>query len=63
MKMKIKRIGWGITPYDILPHLPIGEATFFDSRHWVAGINEVPFAVTTRIAANNQQYLFYVHEQ
>ena len=47
-----------ITPFDILPYLPEEEG-FFDSRHWVWGglEEELPFAVTTRIGANNQQYL------
>lgn len=45
-----------ISPYDILPYLPDCEC-FFDSRHWVAGVDIIPFAVTTRIAANCQQYL------
>ena len=47
-----------ISPHDIIPYLP-DEGCFFDSRHWVYDtINGVlPFAVTTRIAANNQQYL------
>lgn len=65
--MKIKRpevesvLGGGrknITPFDILPYLPDKDC-FFDSRHWVYSLTEdiLPFAVTTRIAANNQQYL------
>lgn len=43
---------------DILPYLPEADC-FFDSRHWVYGTTDeaLPFAVTTRIAANNQQYL------
>lgn len=47
-----------ITPMDILPFLPEADC-FFDSRHWVYGTTDgvLPFAVTTRIAANNQQYL------
>lgn len=47
-----------ISPFDIIPYLP-DEEGFFDSRHWVwGGYDEaLPFAVTTRIAANNQQYL------
>ena len=61
MKRKLTKRG-GITPYDILPYLP-HRRCFFDSRHWVVGIDELPFAVTTRIAANNQQYLFDVQEE
>lgn len=47
-----------ITPYDILPFLP-DEDGFFDCRHWIWGgcDEELPFSVTTRIAANNQQFL------
>ena len=48
----------GITVCDILPHLP-GEDCFFDCRHWVYDTTDgiLPFAVTTRIAANCQQWL------
>jgi hypothetical protein len=51
-----------ISPYDILPYLP--NKCFFDSRHWVYDTLDgvLPFAVTTRIAANNQQYLSCVEE-
>lgn len=47
-----------ISPFDILPHLP-DEDCFFDSRHWVYGTTDgiLPFALTTRISCNNQQYL------
>lgn len=45
-----------ISPFDIIPYLP-DEDCFFDSRHWVFGTDVLPFALTTRIAANNQQYL------
>ena len=45
-----------IHPLDILPYLPNKEC-FFDSRHWLYGIDILPFSVTTRIAANNQQFL------
>lgn len=43
---------------DIVPYLP-REDCFFDSRHWVVESVEgvFPFAVTTRIEANHQQYL------
>ena len=42
----------------ILPFLP-DESGFVDTRHWIWGkLNEVfPFSVTTRINANEQQYL------
>ena len=65
--MKLKRpniesvLGGGrknISPFDIIPYLP-DEDCFFDSRHWVCETVDgiLPFSVTTRIAANNQQYL------
>ena len=43
---------------DILPYLP-NESGFVDTRHWVWGgqNEEFPFAVTTRISANQQQFL------
>lgn len=43
---------------DILPFLP-DESGFVDTRHWIwAGLNEeFPFSVTTRINANEQQFL------
>ena len=44
------------SPYDILPYLP-DEDCFFDSRHLVVGIDILPFALTTRINANCQQFL------
>ena len=50
---------------DIIPYLP-NESGFVDTRHWIwGGVNEeFPFAVTTRINANMQQYLIeYEHEQ
>lgn len=50
----------GITnsPANIIPFLPDKEL-FFDSRHWTWGglDEELPFSVTTRISANNQQFL------
>ena len=55
-----KPIGIG----DILPYLP-NESGFVDTRHWVwGGQNEAfPFALTTRISANQQQFLIeYEHE-
>ena len=69
--MKLKRpneesiLGGGrmnIAPIDILGYLHI--PCFFDSRHWVyEPLNGIlPFAVTTRIAANNQQYLLLYEE-
>ena len=48
-----------ITIADILPYLP-NKSGFIDTRHWVwgGGVNEeFPFAVTTRINANQQQFL------
>lgn len=52
-----------ISPIDILDYLPKKDC-FFDSRHWVfSTIDGVfPFSVTTRIAANNQQYLLKYEE-
>lgn len=46
------------SPYNMIPHLPDNEC-FFDSRHWTWGgvDEELPFSVTTRISANNQQFL------
>lgn len=45
---------------DILPYLPKTDC-FFDSRHWIAeDISNggcLPFALTTRVEANHQQYL------
>lgn len=44
---------------DIVPYLP-SEDCFFDSRHWVCDTVEggvFPFALTTRIDANHQQFL------
>ena len=43
---------------DILPFLP-DESGFVDTRHWIwGGLNEeFPFSVTTRINANEQQFL------
>lgn len=43
---------------DILPFLP-DESGLVDTRHWIWGkLNEeFPFSVTTRINANEQQYL------
>ena len=57
MRIKLQNC-CGIQPIDILPYLPKQDC-FFDSRHWVVGTTDdvLPFAVTTRIGANNQQYL------
>ena len=43
---------------DILPYLP-GEGGFVDRRHWIWGgqNEECPFAVTTRVNANEQQFV------
>jgi len=49
----------------MIPYLP-DEECFFDSRHWTWGgiYEELPFSVTTRISANNQQFLkLYEHGQ
>jgi len=57
MRLKLALRG-GIRPENILPHLPKQDC-FFDCRHWVVGTTDdvLPFAVTTRIGANNQQWL------
>lgn len=51
-----------ISPLDIAPFLP-DEDLFFDSRHWVYGTDVLPFSLTTRISANNQQYLKIMKSQ
>lgn len=56
---KIKKPkGISNSPYNMIPHFPDNEC-FFDSRHWTWGWvdEELPFSVTTRISANNQQFL------
>lgn len=61
-ELKIEHIekpkGISNSPYHIIPYLPMG-GVFFDSRHWTYGYtdNILPFSVTTRISANNQQFL------
>lgn len=71
--MKLKRpneepIGDGVnSPINILGtllSLSLYDGCFFDSRHWVyEPLNgALPFAVTTRISANNQQYLLLYEE-
>ena len=52
------RGGYTTTVQDILPYLP-DEDCFFDCRHFVyAPASDVlPFSLTTRSNANNQQYL------
>lgn len=52
------RGGHTTTVEDILPFLP-DEDCFFDCRHFVYELtdNYLPFAVTTRVSCNNQQYL------
>lgn len=58
-KPKVFRGGQGKnSPYQIIPYLPEYDC-FFDSRHWVCASTDdvLPFAVTTRISANNQQFL------
>lgn len=63
MSYRAKRIDLalrgGIQVQDMLPHLPPGEDVFFDCRHGVWDYTDgiLPFAVTTRIGANNQQWL------
>ena len=58
------RGGHTTTVFDILPYLMGIGSCVFDCRHFVydtiGGI--MPFPVTTRIAANNQQYLFINQE-
>lgn len=56
----------GITnsPYNMIPHLPDCEL-FFDSRHWTYGLveNILPFSLTSRISANNQQFLKIIEKE
>lgn len=56
--------GKNIHPIDILDYLPPPSCYFFDSRHWVYDTIDgiLPFAVTTRIAANHQQFLLLYEE-
>lgn len=53
-----------ISPIDILPFLPPPYSYFYDARHWVYDTTDgvLPFAVTTRIFANHQQFLLYYEE-
>ena len=58
-RLEIKIIGDGKnSPLNIIPYLPKQDC-FFDSRHFVYALTdeELPFSVTTRISANNQQWL------
>lgn len=52
------------SPLNIIDHLPM-QSCFFDSRHWTYEFtNEVlPFSLTSRVSANNQQFLFEIYEQ
>ena len=52
------RGGCTTTVKDILPYLP-NQDCFFDCRHFVYETtnNFLPFALTTRVSCNNQQYL------
>ena len=60
MRRKLKEVK-GITPYDMIPHLPL-EPCFLTHAITSWGGQVLPFAVTTRIGANNQQYLFEIYE-
>ena len=65
MKRIRKPKGISNSPLNMIPYLP-DEECFFDSRHWTWGgiYEELPFSVTTRISANNQQFLkLYEHGQ
>ena len=60
-KPKVLPIGGGYESHylnEILPYLP-KEDCFFDTRHWVCSTTEdvLPFALTTKISSNSQQYL------
>lgn len=48
---------------DILPYLP-NKSCFFDCRHFVYDTIDgiLPFALSTRTNANNQQYLLLRYE-
>lgn len=50
------------TVADILPYLP-PPICFFDCRHFVADRDVVPFALSTRSAENNQQYLYIITDE
>lgn len=58
VKKGIRGGGYTTTVNDILPYLP-EESCFFDCRHFVYALTSdvFPFSLTTRINANNQQYL------
>ena len=64
MKLVKKQTGDDVRLFDILPYLPPPDGYFFDSRHWVYDTLDgiLPFAVTTRISANHQQFLLYYEE-
>lgn len=55
---KGNRGGHTTTVGDILPYLPHKDC-FFDCRHFVYETTDkfLPFALTTRVSCNNQQYL------
>lgn len=53
--------GYTNYPWCIINNLPIRDC-FFDSYRGTAGFDILPFAITTRISANNQQFLLEVHE-
>ena len=64
MKLNKRYHGDDIRLFDILPFLPPPHSYFFDTRHWVYDTTEgiLPFAVTTRISANHQQFLLFYEE-
>ena len=57
-------IGGKNSPLNIISYLPM-QSLFFDSRHWTYDTTDgiLPFALTSRVSANNQQFLFEVYER
>ena len=66
MKLEKRKgiIGGENNPLNIVPYLPPPNGYFYDSRHWVYDTLDgiLPFSVTTRISANNQQFLLTYEE-
>lgn len=55
-------IGGRNSPLNIISSLPM-QSCFFDFRHWTYEFTDgvLPFALTSRVSANNQQFLFEVY--
>ena len=59
LKVKVKKIrrgGYPLYPYSILPLLPDCDCVF-DSRHGTIGFDVFPFAITTRIDGAKEVYM------